>query len=199
MKPTPGAWGKYRELQILEELDGKGNVSQRRLAELVGASPGTVNRHLRRMVEEGLLRVVDRGVRPYAYRLTDQGRRRRRRLAHRHYRSVLMEVQEMKARIGSRLRELKANGADRVVFYGAGAVMEAAWPLAREAGLEVVAVVDDDPEKQGERVESVTVRAPETIEGLEADAVVITSLLHAGEIRSRLELEPEATLEVCEL
>jgi len=187
MRPTPGAWGTYRELQILEELDGQGNVSQRRLAELVGASAGTVNRHLRRMEEEGLLAVVDRDVRPYAYRVTPEGRRRRRRLAHRRYRSLLEEVREMEARIGSRLRELEASGAKRVVFYGAGHVMEAAWPLAREAGLEVVGLVDDDPEKRGARVGSLTVRGPDAIEEMEPDAVVVTTLLHAEGVLERLE------------
>ncbi len=43
----------------------------------------------------------------------------------------------MEQRISFALRELKRRGVTRVVFYGAGEIMEAAHRLAKAAGLEV--------------------------------------------------------------
>lgn len=199
MSPAPGVWDEFRELQILDELDRRNHVSQRELAELLGTSVGTVNRHLRELIDEELVR-ADREVRPFAYQLTPEGQRRRQRLFHERYESILGEVREMRNRIASRLRQLKEDGVERLVFYGAGDVMEATYPVAREMGFEVVGVVDDDPRKQGEtRKSGLTVHGPEMIGELEPDAVLITTFRHADRIRSGMGPELQASVEVREL
>src|SRR5207245_3223644 len=101
------------------------------------------------MIEAGYVRVFNRRVRPYAYKVTDDGARYQRRLSLEHYASVLGSLQRLEKRIQSTLGDLRTRGVQRVVFYGAGEVMEAPHRLACQVGLPVAGVVDDDPSKHG--------------------------------------------------
>src|SRR2546425_12581775 len=90
----PRLSGELRELrqELIVELQRGSNVSQRALARRLGVAVGTVNRLLNDMVEAGYIQVFNRGVRPFAYRVTDDGRRYERRLGLEQYSSVLGSV-----------------------------------------------------------------------------------------------------------
>ena len=187
MKQDPSGDGvRSGHLSVLEAVDGRGNVSQRSLAEKLGMAASGVNRVIRELLESGHLEVVDESVRPFAYRLTSNGQGYLRRLSHQHYRTLLEDLRRIRARIRRRLREIRDQGLRRLVFYGAGEIMELTLPLSRELDLEVVAVVDDDEEKQGQEKAGATVLSPGFLDEVEADAVVITTWRHGEEIRERL-------------
>jgi DNA-binding MarR family transcriptional regulator len=171
--------------KVLEALHGAGNVSQRRLGEAVGMAASRVNRIIRRLLAAGHVEVVDHGVRPFAYRLTPMGNEYFQELSYDHYAAVVGRFRQVQERIRSRLLVIRRGGVKRVVFYGAGEVMEVAYPLAAHVGLEVVGVVDDDPGKQGLGRVPVSIGAPESIVDLAPDAVVITTFRHAGLILRR--------------
>jgi hypothetical protein len=167
-------------------LDYHEHVSQRSLAEQLGMAVSLVNRLIAELVSDGHVEVVDPNVRPFAYRLSAGGRDYRRLLSHAHFASVVGTFREVEERIRQRLRRLKHEGANRLVFYGTGNVMEVTYPLALAEGLEVVGLVDDDPIKHGESRGMLVVEPPGRIEALEPDAVVITTFRHAGEIQKKL-------------
>jgi hypothetical protein len=158
-----------------------------------------VNRLSGELVDDGHVEVVNRDVRPFAYRLTDAGREYRRRLSHAHFKSVLDSFRKLQERIRRRLREIKNDGVERLVFYGSGDVMEVTCPLAEALGLEVVGVVDDDEEKQGSERGGHVVRCPTTLAELKPDGVLITTLRHAGEIQQRIGAGLRETVRVLEL
>jgi len=160
---------------------------------------GTVNRILNDLVQAGYVRVFNRGVRPFAYRVTDDGQRYQRRLGLEHYSWVLGSLRGFEQRIGSRLRDLKSRGVQRVVLYGAGEVMEASYRLAYGEGLQVVGVVDDDVTKQGLSKGGLVVEPPSAINELEPDAVLITTFRHAAEIQLKIDPPLRSSVEVCEL
>ncbi len=160
---------------------------------------GAVNRHLHDMIEAGYLEVANRNVRPFAYRLTISGKQYRQMLSHEHYSWVLGNLRAVEQRISSALRELKTHGVTRVVFYGAGEVMEAAHRLTKAAGLEVLGVVDDDVSKHGSMKDGLVVRPPSAISQLEPDAVVITTFRHAREIRLKIDPSLRPSIRVWEL
>ncbi len=205
--PHPGAClkrvaerpnGELRELLIVELQRGS-NVSQRALARRLGVAVGTVNRLLNDMVEAGYVQVFNRDVRPFAYRVTDDGQRYQRRLGLEHYSWVLGSLRRLEQRIRAKLLELRSRGVERVVFYGAGDVMEATYRVASGVGLQVVGVVDDDPTKQGTRKGGLVVEPPSAINELEPDAVLITTLRHAEEIQLKMDLSLRSSVEVWEL
>jgi hypothetical protein len=76
---------------------------------------------------------------------------------------------------------------ERVVFYGAGDVLDATRRVASGVGLRVVGVVDDDPKKHGPRKGGLVVGAPSAIDQLEPDAVLIATLRHAEEIQLKMD------------
>ena len=166
-----------RDLLILDELQRSSNISQRALAARLGMAVGAVNRHLQDMIEAGHIAVTNRSVRPFAYRLTRCGKRYLRLLSHEHYSSVLSNLRLVERRISSALREQVRRDITRVVFYGAGDMMEAAYRLAKVVGVDVVGVVDDDGTKHGLLIEDgLVVKPPSAINELEPDAVVITTI-----------------------
>ncbi|PYP19039.1 MAG: hypothetical protein DMD54_03950 [Gemmatimonadetes bacterium] len=190
--------GELRELLIVELRRGS-NISQRTLARRLGVAVGTVNRLLSNMVDAGYVQVSNRAVRPFAYTVTDDGQRYERRLVLEHYSSVLGSLRRLEQRIRAKLGELKSRGVERVVFYGAGDVMEATYRVASGVGLQVVGVVDDDPTKQGTRKSGLVVGPPNAINELEPDAVLITTLRHAEEIQLKMDLSLRSSVEVWEL
>lgn len=160
---------------------------------------GLVNRMLRDLLAEGYVRVARDDVKPYAYELTARGVRRQQQLRYSHYGAVAESALKVRRRIEGRLQELRDGGVGRVVFYGAGEVMELTWPLAEAAGLEVVGVVDDDPAIQGQERNGVVVQSPEAIAALVPCAVVITTFRHAEAIRRALDRSLRDTVPVWHL
>jgi DNA-binding MarR family transcriptional regulator len=189
---------ELRQLLIVELQQGS-NISQRALARRLGIAVGTVNRILNDMVRAGYVRVPDRGVRPFAYRVTDDGERYKRRLSLEHYSWVLGSLRRLEQRIRSALSELKDRGVKRVVFYGAGEVMEATYRVASGVGLDVIGLVDDDATKQGLRKAGLLVEPPRAINELRPDAVLITTLRHAEEIQLKVDASLRSSVEVWEL
>jgi DNA-binding Lrp family transcriptional regulator len=176
----------HRHLALLEELERQGNVSQRFLAERLGIAASLVNRLIAELVARGYVEVVDPAVRPFAYRVSGPGREYQVELTDARFRSVVGTFREMQSRIRHRLGQIMDSGVKRVVFYGAGEVMEVTYPLAQSVGLEVVGLVDDDPERQGERKEDLVIRSPASLPELAADAVLITTFRHAATIQSKI-------------
>jgi DNA-binding MarR family transcriptional regulator len=193
--------GEVRELRqrLIVELERGSNISQRALARRLGVAVGTVNRLLNGMVEAGYVQVFNRGVRPFAYKVTNDGRRYERRLGLEHYSWVLGSLRRLEQRIRATLYELKSRGLERVVFYGAGDVMEATYRVASGVGLQVVGVVDDDPTKQGLHRGGLVVEPPSAINELEPDAVLITTMRHTEEIQFKMDASLRSSVEVWEL
>jgi DNA-binding MarR family transcriptional regulator len=175
-----------QELTLLELIDRTRHVSQRQVADLLGLSPSHVNRLLRRLMDEGLIEVEDEHVRPFNYQLTTAGRAQQQRLGQEEARSVVDRFRALERKILARLGELRSSGLTRVVFYGAGEIMEVALHLATRAGIEVVAIADDDPSRHGVNEEGVEIVSGDAVSGIAADAVVITTYRHADAIRARL-------------
>ena len=181
------------------ELQRGSNISQRVLARRLGVAVGTVNRLLNDLADAGFVEVFDRGVRPFAYRVTGDGERYQRQLSLEQYSTALHSLRTHEDRIRTVLGELKDRGLRRVVFYGAGEVMEASYRVAYGLGLQVVGVVDDDVTKQGLRKGGLVVEPPGAINDLEPDAVVITTFRHAAEIQLKIDPSLRSSVELREI
>ena len=188
-----------QDLPVLERLKEGRNVSQRSLARSLDMAASQVNRRIRELLDQDMIRVVDDSVRPYAYVLTPRGKGYRRRLLHHRFHAVVDGYQELRDHIRGRLQELTGKGMTRLVFYGAGDVLEAVLPVAEAENVEVVALVDDDPDKQGSRKGDFAIQEPDAIRDLGADAILITTFRHSEAIRARMGQDHTATLPVLEL
>ena len=182
LEPSP----RMRELQLMELLADQPESSQSLLAERVGLTPARVNAYIRTFSERGYL-VTEQKTRGMAYRLTAEGRR----CMAFHQVSYRAELVRLTRAAHVRFREffgeLSDRGVSRVVLYGAGETGEVMLDaLAGFDRVAVAAVVDDDPARQGTTLHGVCVASPGVLCEVAADAVVVTSVAFAEQIRERL-------------
>lgn len=189
LEPSPN----LRELMLMELLVDRPESSQSALAERVGLTPARVNAYIRTFAERGYLDMEQR-TRGMVYRLTPEGRRC---LAYHQvsYRAELVRLaRSARWRFREFFQELSDRGLTRIVLYGAGETGEVVLDaLAGWDAVCVVAVLDDDPAKQGKLLHGARVASPAEVLGhAEVDAVVVTSVTRADEIRERLAAGPWA-------
>lgn len=186
----------YRELQILSEIARDPAVSQRSMAECALLGPTMVNRYVGEMQRQGLVKAEGETNRTFRYRLTPQGSYRRDELFHLASKEVVQFYGLIKREFRRRLLEHAAAGSRRVVLFGAAETAEIAVAASKGAGLEIVGIVDSDPGKHGRRIGVVPVTAPDTVEGLFPDTVLITSFGHAEEIHEQIRFLEERGIRV---
>jgi DNA-binding MarR family transcriptional regulator len=181
--------------KILQAIASGRRVTQRSLAGDLGVALGLTNLLVRRLVGKGYVKLAGLGTRHVRYLMTPAGWEA---LAHatrlslentvhlytetrEHLRQALSAVSER--------CELDAEGGKRVVFYGAGDVAEIAYVSLQRTDLTLVGVADD---RRTGRFFDLTISpgdelSAEGISGKPYAYVVVTSMRHADEIRTRLE------------
>jgi len=183
-KPTK----RLRQYFMLEALaQGDEGLTQRDLGRLAALSPAVVNQYLFEFIQQGLVERIPRNRRDFCYRLTPQGEAFRRELMVAYIRETFQMFQSGKEELAQVLREHQRRyGLQRVLFYSAGQVTEVLIQALSETTLELLAVVDDDPQKRGTPFYGYPVIGPEDILRYEPDAVLITTFRYRRKILERL-------------
>ena len=123
------------------------------------------------------------------YRITPDGIKRKNYLAISHMRELLDLYQVAKNSVGKFLSRLESKGYKYILLYGAGEVAETIIGIIRDkelSNLDVIAIVDDDVQKQGKEMLGYKVIPTETINMYKHDAIVITSYTFEEEILDKL-------------
>ncbi len=76
----------------------------------------------------------------------------------------------------------------KICMWGFGVGIERAMEMCRDAGIEVLAVLDRDPAKWGAEVQSVPVADPQTLPALAPDAILVICLSFEGVSRQAASL-----------
>lgn len=182
-KPTK----TLRHYLILEALAENERITQRGISKIAGISPAVVNQYLAEFEEEGLIRKERQNQRNYAYLLTEKGRRQRQEMMIEYTRETFRLFSAGKARLAEILQEYaKEYSLKRIIFYTAGEVTELLLHSLGMAEMELLAIVDDDPTKQGKELLGYPVISREEIEHYGPDAVIITTFRYRGEIYERI-------------
>jgi predicted transcriptional regulator len=177
-KPTK----QTRILLILNEIQRNPNVSQAKLAHRAGISVAMANNYIKELEEQSLVTAEGDNNRRTRYFLTDEGARLQQQLSLSSSVEVIQLYSATKRLFNARFRHLHREGVKRVAFFGAAETGEVALAAARGTPLEIVAVVDNDPVKQGAQFAHLTVSPPDTLDTLQIDAVVIATFAHQQEI-----------------
>lgn len=183
--PSESAENQRIILGLLESVERDGARSQRHIASELGIALGLVNAYLKRCVKKGLVKVSEAPARRYAYYLTPRGFAEKSRLTVEYLTSSFEFFRHAKSGCMSLLNSARANGLSRVVLAGRSDVAEIAALCAREADVEIVAVVDPNAE-EGRFFGFPLVATFEGV-GRDFDAVVLTNM--AGTVQFREELE----------
>ena len=167
---------RMRDLQLLEEIEQNPRISQRELSNKFGIALGVTNACIKRMARRGLIRLKGIPPRRIAYYITPKGFAEKANLALRFFSYNIQHYAEMKKLISKKLLEMQQSGVKRVAFFGVSDEMEIAYITLQGSDMKLVGIVDEDGGKQGTRLFGHKVLSLGEMNGLNPDAILITSV-----------------------
>ena len=130
-----------RELTLLEQIEQDPDITQASLATQLGVAVGTVNWHLKRLVEKGYVKVKRAERRKLRYIITPEGIALRARLTVDYIEQSFNLYRRVRERVQEQLEILTEAGYSNVRISGNGEVAEVCKLTCLEQG---IAVVDDE-------------------------------------------------------
>lgn len=182
--PTP----RLKELIILEYIENRPDVTQKELAEVVNAASSMINAYIDECEKKGYLRREYISKRNVNYIITPKGIQRKNYLMITYLRELLDLYHLEKKNIERYIENLIDRGYKDVLLYGAGEVAETILGVVRdrETELKVIAVIDDDKEKQGEEILGYKIISIDEINKYPHHGIIITSYTFEDDIMEKL-------------
>ena len=174
-----------RTLELLTQIEQDENLTQNDLASRMGVAVGLANLMMKRVIKKGYVKISKLQGRKVRYLITPKGLSEKGRLAYEFLKYSFQYYRYLREEIRGNLQPFATAGHKRVAFYGSGEPAELAYLSAKELGMEVVQVVDDDADHQ--RVADLPVEA---VDALKSDGCDIVLLLGDGQLeqqRTRLQ------------
>jgi len=158
---------------LLDVIETRDHVTQRGLASELGIALGLTNIYLKRCISKGLIKVRKVPARRYAYYLTAKGFSEKARLTAKFLSRSLSFFRLAREDCSELFTVSKTRGIARVALIGAGDLCEIATLAALDSGVEVVAIFDEETNRQ----QFAGVPVVRDLAALSAaDAVVITDM-----------------------
>ncbi len=127
-----------RDLTLLEEIESDPNVNQSTLATQLGVAVGTVNWHLKRLIEKGYVKALRAERKKLRYIITPEGIALRARLAVDYLENSFSLYRKTRQRVKGHITQLRRAGHARVRILGEGDVADIARLTCLEQGIETV-------------------------------------------------------------
>lgn len=160
-------------LGVLSAVEENSAVTQRSMARELGIALGLANAYLKRCVTKGYIKVSQIPRNRYAYYLTPKGFAEKSRLTAEFLSQSFRLFREARTQCTQELKACAARGWTRVALAGAGELCDIACLCARDASVQLVAIIDAGA--AGQRVAGLTVVAELQQAGV-VDVVMITDL-----------------------
>jgi DNA-binding MarR family transcriptional regulator len=113
-----------RELTLLEEIESDPDVNQSTLATQLGVAVGTVNWHLKRLIEKGYVKATRAERKKLRYIITPEGIALRARLAFDYVERSFDLYRKTRLRVKEHIAAIRRAGFDRVRILGEGDVAD---------------------------------------------------------------------------
>ncbi|MFN3308427.1 MAG: winged helix-turn-helix transcriptional regulator [Anaerolineales bacterium] len=126
-----------REMLLLEKIEDDPDVTQASLADLLGVAVGTVNWHLRRLIEKGYVKVKRAQRRKLRYIITPEGIAFRARLTINYIEQSMRLYRRTRQRVQELLAEVKQAGYRSVRIDGQGDIAEICRLTCLEQGITI--------------------------------------------------------------
>jgi DNA-binding MarR family transcriptional regulator len=132
----------HRELALLETIEHDPDVTQASLATQLGVAVGTINWHLKRLIEKGYVKIKRAERKKLRYIITPEGIALRTRLTVDYIEQQFLLYRNTRLRVKEYLQEVRQAGFDRVQIHGEGDVADVCKLSCLEQGVAIV--TDDD-------------------------------------------------------
>ena len=131
-----------RELSLLENIERDPDVTQLSLAAQLGVAVGTVNWHIKRLIDKGYVKVKRAERRKLRYIITPEGIALRARLTVDYVEQQFLLYRNTRQRVKEHVEKIRQAGFDRVRIVGGGDVADICRLTCLEQGMTVVADSD---------------------------------------------------------
>lgn len=181
---------EYKELLLLEHIEKSPNTSQHEIARKIGSAASMVNVYINKLEESGYLIRDYQSAKIVYYNITPKGIKRKNFLSITYFHELLDLYRLVEQNIEVFLEKLEERGYRNILFYGSGEVAETILGILKEKSdtlLKIVALVDDNKDRQGKELLGYKIISREEIKKFEHDGIVITSYTFEDDIKNKLE------------
>lgn len=181
---------EYKELLLLEHIEKNSSTSQHEIARKIGSAVSMVNVYINKLEESGYLIRDYQSAKIVYYNITPKGIKRKNFLSITYFHELLDLYRLAEQNIEVFLEKLEERGYRNILFYGSGEVAETILGILKEKSdtlLKIVALVDDNKDRQGKELLGYKIISREEIKKFEHDGIVITSYTFEDDIKNKLE------------
>lgn len=128
---------KTREMIILDHIEKDPDVNQATLAAQLGVAVGTVNWHIKRIIEKGYVKVKRAQRRKLRYIITPEGLAHRARLTVDYIENSMRLYRRTRQKVITALEEVRNEGFDSIQIVGEGDLAEVIRLTCIEQGIKI--------------------------------------------------------------
>ena len=175
-------------LAVMDALEGKDAMSQRKLSAATGLNLKKINFCLHKLLEKGYIKFEKARRNPnklvYLYLLTPDGIRAKSRLTYRFIRYTMEQHNKIEEKVRRSLDTLAKEEVSQVVLYGVSDVTRILFDSLNGYSIRVVGVVDDV--YTGEEFYGYRVIHSDALGRLDFDRLIVTTFDEPEEVETRL-------------
>lgn len=179
----------YKEYMILDMVEKNPKITQREIATHLGVAVSMVNDHLEVFEKKGLIKRKKYSTKTVEYFVTKKGTERRKVLNIGYLNATKELYFQAKDTFEKFLAQVKEKGFTNILLYGAGEVAEMilhAIMTSKTNEVNVLAVIDDDLNKIGQKVGNYVIIPRESIREFEHDGILISTYTKKDVIKEKL-------------
>ena len=133
--------------RLLEEVDGRPDVSQRQLARNLGIALGVANLLVRTMAKKGYIKITHLSWKRWVYVITPRGMTRKVQLTLGYIDRFIDHYKRVRRMLREDLSTLPLNRESRVAIVGTDELAELAYLALRDLGVDEIDVFERNPER----------------------------------------------------
>ncbi|HZK00830.1 MAG TPA: winged helix-turn-helix transcriptional regulator [Tissierellaceae bacterium] len=181
--------GELKELLLLQHIEKTPDTTQKEIAQVIGGAPSMVNVYIDNLEEKNYMARDYQSPKIVYYNITPEGVKRKNFLAITYFHELLELYRLAEENIENFLVGLEDKDYEHILVYGAGEVAETILGIISgrvNKALKVLALIDDDEERQGKELLGYKIISREEIKDYKHDGIVITSYTFEDDITKRL-------------
>lgn len=176
----------FKKLLILSAIEKKPDISQNNLAREAGLTSSMINNYIRNLSKEGLISIKGKTNRTMSYNITSKGLKKKTSLLVDYTLETTGLYQDAKQEFAQKLQGIYDEGIHNAVLFGAGETAEIIYNASKSKDLEIIGIVDNNPDKQGKLFGNLVIQPPAFIERIKPDGVIIASVGRQDEIYAQI-------------
>ena len=180
---------ELKELLLLEHIEKNPDTTQKKIATIINGAISMVNVYIDNLEGQKYLNRDYKSAKTVYYNITPEGIKRKNYLAITYLQELLELYKLAEENVENFLLNIENKGYKNILLYGAGEVAETILGVINgrdSETLRVIAIIDDNRNKQGRRLLGYSIICVEEINKYKHDGIIITSYTFEDDIIKRL-------------